>query len=114
MDTKYGPKFNRDDAQRVCDALNAHIAWLEHTYVPPKLYPKQSAAFFNDCRYSWIKGSTKSGKSVVHGRCRLSRRCSTASRVVSSGGYWWMGLMVFASAWAIPCTYGWCTGFFNA
>jgi hypothetical protein len=27
-------------------------------------YPKQSAAFFNDCRYSWIEGSTKSGKTV--------------------------------------------------
>lgn len=37
---------------------------MEHVYVRPKLYPKQSAAFFNDDRYSWIEGSTKSGKTV--------------------------------------------------
>jgi hypothetical protein len=37
---------------------------VEHVYVRPKLYPKQSAAFFNDFRYSWIEGSTKSGKTV--------------------------------------------------
>jgi hypothetical protein len=37
---------------------------VEHVYVRPKLYAKQSAAFFNDYRYSWIEGSTKSGKTV--------------------------------------------------
>lgn len=37
---------------------------MEHVYVRPKLYAKQSAAFFNDFRYSWIEGSTKSGKTV--------------------------------------------------
>lgn len=37
---------------------------MEHVYVRPKLYPKQQAAFFNDARYSWIEGSTKSGKTV--------------------------------------------------
>jgi hypothetical protein len=44
---------------------------LEHTYVRPKLYAKQSAAFFSPldldgkpARYSWIEGSTKSGKTV--------------------------------------------------
>jgi hypothetical protein len=37
---------------------------VEYTYVRPKLYAKQSAAFFNDSRYSWIEGSTKSGKTV--------------------------------------------------
>lgn len=44
---------------------------MEFTYVRPKLYPKQSAAFFDpvDCdgnpaRYSWIEGSTKSGTTV--------------------------------------------------
>lgn len=30
----------------------------------PKLYDKQSAAFFNTDRYAWIEGSTKSGKTV--------------------------------------------------
>lgn len=42
-----------------------------HTYVRPKLYAKQTAAFFepkdvqgNPARYSWIEGSTKSGKTV--------------------------------------------------
>lgn len=34
------------------------------TYTRPKLYEKQTQAFFNDCRYSWIEGSTKSGKTV--------------------------------------------------
>jgi phage terminase large subunit-like protein len=33
-------------------------------YRRPKLYPKQSAAFFNSLRYSLIEGSTKSGKTV--------------------------------------------------
>ncbi len=33
-------------------------------YTRPKLYPKQTEAFFNDARYSWIEGSTKSGKTV--------------------------------------------------
>ncbi|UPK15826.1 hypothetical protein IVA93_37605 (plasmid) [Bradyrhizobium sp. 155] len=37
---------------------------MEHVYARPKLYPKQQAAFFNDARYSWIEGSTKSGKTV--------------------------------------------------
>ncbi|MBR2691790.1 MAG: terminase family protein [Aquamicrobium sp.] len=36
----------------------------EYVYQRPKLYPKQTAAFFNDSRYSWIEGSTKSGKTV--------------------------------------------------
>lgn len=36
----------------------------EVTYHRPKLYPKQTAAFFNTSRYSWIEGSTKSGKTV--------------------------------------------------
>ncbi|MBZ9975491.1 terminase large subunit domain-containing protein [Mesorhizobium sp. BR-1-1-10] len=36
----------------------------EHVYQRPKLYAKQTAAFFNDSRYSWIEGSTKSGKTV--------------------------------------------------
>ncbi|WP_342150245.1 hypothetical protein [Methylorubrum sp. SB2] len=36
----------------------------EYTYQRPKLYAKQSQAFFNDSRYSWIEGSTKSGKTV--------------------------------------------------
>jgi hypothetical protein len=34
------------------------------TYQRPPLYQKQSEAFFNDSRYSWIEGSTKSGKTV--------------------------------------------------
>lgn len=44
---------------------------MNHTYVRPKLYAKQTAAFFdpkdadgNPARYSWIEGSTKSGKTV--------------------------------------------------
>lgn len=44
---------------------------MELTYVRPKLYAKQTAAFFNPldtalkpARYSWIEGSTKSGKTV--------------------------------------------------
>lgn len=44
---------------------------MEYTYVRPKLYAKQTAAFFNpvdiegkSARYSWIEGSTKSGKTV--------------------------------------------------
>ena len=44
---------------------------MEFTYVRPKLYAKQTAAFFdpvdvegNSARYSWIEGSTKSGKTV--------------------------------------------------
>jgi hypothetical protein len=37
---------------------------LEHVYVRPKLYAKQAAAFFGTARYSWIEGSTKSGKTV--------------------------------------------------
>lgn len=36
----------------------------EFVYQRPKLYPKQTAAFFSDHRYSWIEGSTKSGKTV--------------------------------------------------
>jgi phage FluMu gp28-like protein len=35
-----------------------------HIYQRPKLYRKQSDAFFNADRYSWIEGSTKSGKTV--------------------------------------------------
>ncbi len=35
-----------------------------HIYQRPKLYQKQSDAFFNTDRYSWIEGSTKSGKTV--------------------------------------------------
>lgn len=35
-----------------------------YTYQRPKLYAKQSTAFFNEDRYSWIEGSTKSGKTV--------------------------------------------------
>lgn len=34
------------------------------TYVRPKLYTKQTAALFCNDRYSWIEGSTKSGKTV--------------------------------------------------
>jgi len=34
------------------------------TYERPKLYKLQSEAFFNDFRYAWIEGSTKSGKTV--------------------------------------------------
>ncbi|TBG44829.1 hypothetical protein ELG77_08935 [Rhizobium leguminosarum] len=34
------------------------------TFRRPKLYPKQTEAFFNANRYSWIEGSTKSGKTV--------------------------------------------------
>lgn len=34
-------------------------------YRRPWMYEKQSAAFFNDARYSWIEGSTKSGKTVA-------------------------------------------------
>ena len=37
---------------------------MDFTYVRPKLYAKQTAAFFNGSRYSWIDGSTKSGKTV--------------------------------------------------
>ncbi len=37
---------------------------MEYTYTRPPLYPKQREAFFNDYRYSWIEGSTKSGKTV--------------------------------------------------
>lgn len=44
---------------------------MEFVYVRPKLCAKQTAAFFDprDCdgnlaRYSWIEGSTKSGKTV--------------------------------------------------
>ncbi|MGR8960510.1 hypothetical protein [Rhizobium leguminosarum] len=33
-------------------------------YQRPKLYKLQSEAFFNDFRYAWIEGSTKSGKTV--------------------------------------------------
>ena len=36
----------------------------EYVYERPKLYQKQSDAFFNSDRYSWIEGSTKSGKTV--------------------------------------------------
>lgn len=36
----------------------------EYTYQRPKLYAKQTQAFFNDSRYAWIEGSTKSGKTV--------------------------------------------------
>jgi hypothetical protein len=32
------------------------------TYQRPKLYAKQTQAFFNDSRYAWIEDSTKSGK----------------------------------------------------
>ncbi|MBB4345149.1 terminase large subunit domain-containing protein [Rhizobium leguminosarum] len=35
-----------------------------YTYNRPTLYQKQSDAFFNADRYSWIEGSTKSGKTV--------------------------------------------------
>ncbi|MBY5594117.1 hypothetical protein HFO51_06495 [Rhizobium leguminosarum] len=35
-----------------------------YTYERPKLYKLQSEAFFNDFRYAWIEGSTKSGKTV--------------------------------------------------
>jgi hypothetical protein len=37
---------------------------VEYLYTRPKLYPKQRDAFFNDKRYSFIEGSTKSGKTV--------------------------------------------------
>jgi hypothetical protein len=44
---------------------------VDHVYVRPKLYAKQSAAFFTPvdldgkpARYSWIEGSTNSGKTV--------------------------------------------------
>lgn len=37
---------------------------MEHVYVRPKLYAKQAAAFFGTARYSWIEGSSKSGKTV--------------------------------------------------
>lgn len=36
----------------------------EFIYQRPKLYKLQSEAFFNDFRYAWIEGSTKSGKTV--------------------------------------------------
>ncbi|MGO6851607.1 terminase large subunit domain-containing protein [Rhizobium beringeri] len=36
----------------------------EFVYQRPKLYKLQSEAFFNDFRYAWIEGSTKSGKTV--------------------------------------------------
>lgn len=36
----------------------------EHVYQRPKLYPKQLAALFGMARYSWIEGSTKSGKTA--------------------------------------------------
>ncbi|MVO95094.1 terminase large subunit domain-containing protein [Rhizobium leguminosarum] len=36
----------------------------EYVYQRPKLYKLQSEAFFNDFRYAWIEGSTKSGKTV--------------------------------------------------
>ncbi|TAV00342.1 hypothetical protein [Rhizobium ruizarguesonis] len=32
----------------------------EYVYQRPKLYKLQSEAFFNDFRYAWIEGSTKS------------------------------------------------------
>jgi phage FluMu gp28-like protein len=35
-----------------------------YVYQRPKLYKLQSEAFFNDFRYAWIEGSTKSGKTV--------------------------------------------------
>lgn len=34
------------------------------TYRRPWMYEKQSAAFFNECRYSVIEGSTKCGKTI--------------------------------------------------
>lgn len=37
---------------------------MEYVYARPKLYAKQTAAFFNPDRYAWIEGSTKSGKTV--------------------------------------------------
>ena len=35
-----------------------------YVYRRPWMYKKQHDAFFNSCRYSWIEGSTKSGKTV--------------------------------------------------
>lgn len=37
---------------------------MQYVYERPKLYPKQKNAFFNDDRYSFIEGTTKSGKTV--------------------------------------------------
>lgn len=37
---------------------------MSFQYVRPKLYRKQEDCFFNDKRYSFIEGSTKSGKTV--------------------------------------------------
>ena len=50
-------------------------------YRRPKLYPKQTEAFFNDARYSLIEGSTKSGKTVSCMAWLVRER-----RVESSGG----------------------------
>ncbi len=35
-----------------------------YVYQRPKLYAKQAAALFGTERYSWIEGSTKSGKTA--------------------------------------------------
>lgn len=56
------------------------------SYTRPLLYPKQFAAIFDECRYSIIMASTKSGK--THGCIVWLSDCAINSKM--QGNYWWI------------------------
>lgn len=60
---------------------------MEHVYVRPKLYAKQVAAFFGGARYSWIEGSTKSGKTVS---CMAWLLEQTLFKGKEGREFWWV------------------------
>ena len=59
-------------------------------WIRPKLYPKQSDAFFNDCRYSICEATTKAGK-TVGGMTWLTER---ALRGTKEQNRWWVAPVV--------------------
>ncbi|WP_316233540.1 hypothetical protein [Bradyrhizobium sp. SZCCHNPS2010] len=68
---------------------------MAKVYRRPKLYPKQTAAFFNplDAQgspawYSWIEGSTKSGKTVS---CMAWLLEQAMLKGKPDREFWWVG-----------------------
>ena len=66
----------------------------EVTYIRPDLYDKQIEAFFGDNRYSFIEGSTKSGKTVAGISWILEEACLYGGL----NKHWWWVAPVYAQA----------------
>lgn len=71
-------------------SFHSKCGWDEVNYTRPYMYPKQEAAIFDPCRFSWIEASTKSGKTVGCICWIVEEAMQLFQRGVRGANLWWI------------------------